>query len=73
MHINEHSSPPELLTPGEAADLLRTTVDTLAVWRSTGRHAIPFVKVGRSVRYRRAELLAWLESRSSVATGDATK
>jgi excisionase family DNA binding protein len=60
---------PELLTPSEAANLLRTTTDTLAIWRCTGRHAVPFVKVGRSVRYRRDELLEWLDSRGSTATG----
>lgn len=70
MHIERRTTPPELLTPGEAADLLRTTIDTLAVWRSTGRHGIPFVKVGRSVRYRRADLLDWLESRSTLNTGN---
>jgi excisionase family DNA binding protein len=69
MHIERSTTSPELLTPSEAANLLRTTVDTLAVWRSTGRHSIPFVKVGRSVRYRRDELLEWLDSRGSTATG----
>jgi excisionase family DNA binding protein len=64
---------PELLTPTEAAGLLRTTVDTLAVWRSTGRHAIPFVKLGRAVRYRRADLLAWLDARSATSTGEARR
>lgn len=73
MHINETSPPPELLTPTEAADLLRTTADTLAVWRCTGRNAIPFVKVGRSVRYRRADLLDWLDSRCAIHTGVAAK
>jgi excisionase family DNA binding protein len=72
MHVNESASPPELLTPAEAANLLRTTVDTLAVWRSTGRHGIPFVKLGRAVRYRRADLLAWLDARSSTSTGDGS-
>ena len=65
MHVN----PDELLPPPEAAALLRTTVDTLAVWRSTGRHAIPFVKVGRSVRYRRSDLLAWIDSRTRTQAG----
>ena len=65
--------PPELLTPAEAADLLRTTEATLAVWRSTGRHGIPFVKLGRAVRYRRADLLAWLDARSSTSTCEGVK
>lgn len=69
----KHDPLPELLTPREAAALLRTTTDTLAVWRSTGRHAIPFLKIGRSVRYRRADLLRWLEERARTATGGAGK
>jgi excisionase family DNA binding protein len=65
--------PHELLKPKEAATLLRTTVDTLAVWRCTGRHAIPFIKLGRSVLYRRSDLLAWLDARSSTSTGEGSK
>jgi predicted DNA-binding transcriptional regulator AlpA len=29
-----------------------------------GRYALPFIKIGRNVRYRRADLLAWLEKRT---------
>ena len=47
-----------------AADLLDVTPGTLSVWRSTGRYNLPFVKIGRKVRYRRADLLAWLERRT---------
>jgi excisionase family DNA binding protein len=35
----------------------------LSVWRSTGRYNLPFLKVGRLVRYRRADLDAWLAAR----------
>lgn len=38
--------------------------NTLAVWRSTGRYKLPFVKVGGLVRYRRADLHAWLQART---------
>jgi len=47
-----------------AADLLDVTPGTLSVWRSTGRYNLPFIKVGRKVRYRRTDLLAWLERRT---------
>jgi excisionase family DNA binding protein len=53
-----------LLTEQEAAKLLDTAPGTLSVWRSTGRYNIPFIKVGRSVRYRQSDLLAWLDSRT---------
>lgn len=53
-----------LFTPQEAADYIGGTVKTLAVWRCTGRYAISYLKVGRSVRYRKSSLDAWLESRT---------
>ncbi len=53
-----------LLTPPEAAAYIGVTENTLSVWRCVGRYAIPFIKVGRLVRYRRSDLEAWLESRT---------
>lgn len=53
-----------LLDEKQAAEVLTVEPGTLSVWRSTGRYKIPFVKVGRRVRYRRSDLLAWLESRT---------
>ena len=53
----------DLLNEQEAAQVLDTAPGTLSVWRSTGRYNLPFLKVGRSVRYRRADLLAWLDAR----------
>lgn len=63
----------ELLDEREAAALLDTTAGTLSVWRSTGRYSLPFIKVGRKVRYRRADLLAWLESRTRHSGATAIK
>ncbi len=54
----------DLLDDKAAADLLGVSPGTLSVWRSTGRYNLVFIKVGRKVRYRRADLLAWLESRT---------
>jgi excisionase family DNA binding protein len=54
----------DLLDEKAAADLLDLSPGTLSVWRSTGRYAIPFVKIGRNVRYRRADLDAWLAQRT---------
>lgn len=60
-----------LLNESEAAELLSMAVGTLGVWRSTGRYNIPFIKVGRSVRYKRSELEAWLESRTRTTGATA--
>ena len=53
--------PRELLNEQEASEFLDVAPGTLSVWRSTGRHAIPFIKIGRNVRYRRSDLVAWLD------------
>jgi predicted DNA-binding transcriptional regulator AlpA len=54
----------ELLDEKEAARFLDNSPGTLSVWRSTGRYNLPFIKIGRNVRYRRADLIAWLEKRT---------
>lgn len=60
-----------LLDENQAADYLTLAPGTLSVWRSTGRYKIPFLKVGRRVRYRRADLDAWLESRTRTSGATA--
>ncbi len=52
-----------LLTPEQTAEKLTVRTDTLAVWRCTGRYKLPFLKVGRNVRYRLSDVNAWLEAR----------
>jgi len=54
----------DLLDEKAAADVIDVVPGTLSVWRSTGRYELPFLKIGRKVRYRRADLLAWLEKRT---------
>ncbi|CAK0743211.1 hypothetical protein CCP4SC76_1300001 [Gammaproteobacteria bacterium] len=62
-----------LLTDFEAAAYLDVAKHTLAVWRSTGRYRLPFVKVGRLVRYRRSDLDAFLARRTTGINQVATK
>lgn len=54
----------ELLTRQEAAEYLGVQPQTLAVWACTKRYAIPFIRVGHSVRYRLQDLNDWLASRT---------
>jgi excisionase family DNA binding protein len=59
---------PELpLTTQEAADLLGLKRTTLEAWRVRGCGP-RFVKLGRAVRYRAADLDAWIESRTRTST-----
>jgi hypothetical protein len=57
----------DLLDEKKAAEFLDVKPGTLSVWRSTGRYRIPFVKVGHLVRYRRADLELWLQSRTRAS------
>ncbi|MDO9600589.1 MAG: helix-turn-helix domain-containing protein [Azoarcus sp.] len=54
----------DLLTPSDVANELKVKVTTLAIWRTTGRHRLPFVKIGRAIRYRRSDLDTWLAERA---------
>ena len=57
-----------LLTQQEAAAYLKCQPSTLQVWRCTGRVALPFVKVGRRVRYRKSALDAFLAANTREVT-----
>lgn len=58
----------ELLNTEQAATYLGVTMRTLEVWRCTKRHAIPYIKVGRLVKYRKTDLDTWL-ARQTVGDG----
>lgn len=60
------SSP--LLTTKEAAACLSLAKSTLEGWRCTGDVQLPFVKMGRTVRYRRADLDNYLDGKSPVGS-----
>jgi len=67
-----HSDPQNdrLFSPGDAATYLGVAENTLSVWRSTGRYNLPYIKVGRLVRYRLSDLQAFLV-RHTHLKGDA--
>ena len=56
------SEPKVLMTQCEAAQYLGTSVGVLNVWRHLGKQKIPFVRWGRHIRYRKADLDAWIDS-----------
>jgi len=53
-----------LLTRDEAARYLNVQPGTLRVWACERRYPLPFVKVGRAVRYRLEDLDRFIESRT---------
>lgn len=50
------NQPPEVLNVQEAAQLLRCGVST--IYADVRRRRLPFFRVGRCLRFRRAELLS---------------
>lgn len=60
------SSTSSLLTREEAANFLGLSTQTLATWACCKRYGLPYLKIGRKVAYRRADLEKWLASRLVV-------
>ncbi|WP_255478755.1 helix-turn-helix domain-containing protein [Dechloromonas sp. H13] len=53
----------------EAAEYLGIKSQTLAVWATTKRYNLPYVKVGRLVKYSRESLDGFIASRTLVNGG----
>jgi len=58
----------EIYSNTQAAEYIGVTPKTLEVWRCTKRYSIPFIKVGRLVKYRKSALDSFLESRTVGAS-----
>lgn len=54
--MKKEKHPVELLNRREAAEYLKVSPGTLAVWDCTKRYDLKPMKVGRSVRYTRENL-----------------
>jgi excisionase family DNA binding protein len=48
----------------QAAEFLGVSPGTLEAWRCSKRYPIPYLKCGRLVRYKKADLVGWLNSRT---------
>jgi predicted DNA-binding transcriptional regulator AlpA len=59
-----------LITPQELAENLGTTVGTLSQWRYLGKGP-KFVKTGRSIRYRVADVTVWMQENTRSQSGTA--
>ena len=58
---------PTQIDEKRAAEMLGVKVSTLANWRVTGRYSLPYIKVGRLVRYRVTDLAQWIAKRRQGA------
>ena len=67
MEENTH----EILTVGEAAELLR--ISRSAVYTLSQRGVLPAQKVGRHWRFHRPTLIAWIARRASSGSVEETE
>lgn len=58
-----------LMPPNEVGAQVGKTEAALAQWRYLGIGP-KFIKLGRSVRYRRSDVEAWLDGQTRQRTGD---
>jgi excisionase family DNA binding protein len=58
----------DLLTVSQAADMLGLSAETLDHWRMIPDRGPAFVKMGRAVRYRRADVLAFIHRSRRTST-----
>ena len=56
--------PDEKFTTKQAAQFLNVKENTLEIWRSTKRYNLPFIKIGSLVRYKKSDLIRWVDSRT---------
>jgi excisionase family DNA binding protein len=54
------------MTRKEAASYLGVSETTLAIWKSTGRYSLPVYKIGRLVKYKKADLDTFIASRKQA-------
>jgi len=60
---------PVLLTPTDAAKLLKVSLSWLAKARMRG-DGPPYIRIGRSIRYSESALLQWVKSRQRLSTSE---
>ena len=59
-----------LLTPKEAAKVLKVSASWLAKARMRG-DGPPFIKIGRAIRYSEIALLQWMKFQERMSTSEA--
>ena len=70
-NIPPTAAPPRLIDSVLASKLLDMDAGTLAQWRYLGRYTdeLPWIKIGRNVRYRESDVLAFINKNQASSTG----
>jgi excisionase family DNA binding protein len=53
----------KLLTPEDLSDILQVKLSTIYYWTHIGE--IPFLKIGKALRFREDEILIWLRKKEA--------
>lgn len=61
---------PVNLTPEQTSKILNTSINTLSVWRSTGRYNLSYTKVSRRIAYPLSGVAEFLLKRTVNHTGE---
>lgn len=62
---------PVNLSPTQASKVLNTSINTLAMWRVTGRYSLSYVKISRRVFYPLSAVAEFLVRREIRHTGES--
>ncbi|MBX8800715.1 helix-turn-helix domain-containing protein [Pseudochrobactrum asaccharolyticum] len=61
----------DLLNCTQAAEVLGLSVKTLANWRVSGQHELPYRRIGGAIRYQYADLQAFADSHKRLNTSQS--
>jgi excisionase family DNA binding protein len=65
-------TPDHLWSTDECAAYLGCEPKTLENWRSSGKGGLPFIRLGRLIRYYPPAVVAWIETRLVTGTSEAS-
>ncbi len=60
---------PVNITPEQTGEVLNTSTNTLAVWRTTGRYNLPYTRISRRIAYPLDGVAEFLLRRTVSNTG----
>jgi excisionase family DNA binding protein len=66
--MNENANLPKYLSPAELSLMLGVSITTVYGW--TSDRAIPFLKIGRLVRFEGLKINSWLKQKSIPCVTD---
>jgi excisionase family DNA binding protein len=66
--VISNQNPDPLFSKAEAAAYLNIAEQTISNWLTTGRYNLPYVRVGRLIRFKKSDLDAFIARRTVGAS-----